>query len=94
MATYSERKAALNDAASRLDSINKQVAQAEALFSQALAILNSMPTDYQIIFDDISADGDAGAVVVFEKSEVTKLTAEFLSAKALIQAKVDALNGV
>lgn len=94
MATFSERKTALDEVAARLSAEGKRAANGISAIKVALDSLAMMEADYTAVFNDISNDAGNDAATLVQKAEVTNLTAEFLAKKAEVQAVMDAIDAL
>ena len=96
MATFSVKKAALDDIAVRIKSNQARVTNGLDSLATAVSDLTSLQSQYTAIVSEIDADlaanPDDDAYKVM-KSEKDKLVAEFLALKAVATSKSSAAQG-
>lgn len=96
MATFSVKKAALDDIAVRIKSNQSRVTNGLDSLATAVSDLTSLQSQYAAIVSEIDADlaanPDDDAYKVM-KSEKDKLVAEFLALKAVATSKSSAAQG-
>ena len=91
MATASQVKAGLNDAAQTIRTERQALAQAKARIAAAEANLAAIPTVFADVIQTVNGYGTQDAFEAVAKAELAKLNAEYETLKSAVTGAKEAL---